>query len=429
MPRLGMTMEEGTVVEWPVAVGGAINKGDVILVFETEKAENEVESAAAGFLRHIYVDEGEVVPCGTLLAAITETADEPFDLEAFHEAENHPAQDGDDGLEFSASPASAAGLPAGGTEAKATQTARKPIAPAARAAAKKAGIDPELVPGTGPGGRITKQDVLAYAAGRESLVVVDEGVGLEVMIAGEGETVVLLPGLGTDVSAFARQTPFLTDRFCVVGVNPRGVGRSDAPEADAYEVPRTASDVAATYEGAAHIIGASLGAAAAIELALGQPDRVKSLTLITPFVEVSPRLVSIAQGWSRVSAEATPETLASSLLPWFFSSSFLAVPSVRDRTLRGLAQTVARVPAQTLVRMAVGMERWSGTRTEDLARISVPTLVVAAGEDLLTQDAVRLAEAIPGAKRMVVEGAGHAVALESADAVNAAIAEHLASLE
>jgi pimeloyl-ACP methyl ester carboxylesterase len=421
MPRLGMTMEEGTVVEWPVALGGAINKGDLILIFETEKAENEVESSTAGFLRHIYVEEGEVVPCGTLLAAITETADEPFDVDAFHATENHPDQDGDAGLQVAASPSS-------GIVDEAKPTARKPIAPAARAAAKKAGIDPELVSGTGPGGRITKQDVESYLSARESLVTIEEGVHLEVLIAGSGETVVLLPGLGTDVSAFARQTPFLADRFRVVGVNPRGVGLSDAPEVDVYEVARTALDAAATYEGAAHVIGASLGAAVAIELALSHPERVKSLTLITPFVEVSPCLAAIAQGWSRVSSEATPETLAASLLPWFFSSGFLADSAVRGRTLRGLAQTVAKVPAQTLARMAAGMEQWSGTRAEDLARLSVPTLVVAAGEDLLTQDANWVAEAIPGAKLMVVEAAGHAVALESADAVNAAIGEHLASL-
>jgi pimeloyl-ACP methyl ester carboxylesterase len=304
--------------------------------------------------------------------------------------------------------------------------ADKPVAPAARAAAKKLGIDPQDVPGSGPNGRVTKQDVEAFAAAREALVPVGDGVALEVLKEGEGDPVVLLPGLGTDVSAFVRQTPMLAERFAVHGVNPRGVGHSDAPEVEAYDVAQTASDAAACFEGPAHVVGASLGAAAALELALAHPDRVKTLTLITPFVDASPRLRALGEAWQRVAAEASPETLAASLVPWLFSSGFLEDEAVLGRTRRGLAQTVARVPAATLARTLAGLERWSGTRSGDLARVSVPTLVIAAGEDLLTRGAEAMAQAIPGAKLVVVEGAGHAVALEAAEIVNEALAAHLA---
>ncbi len=424
MPRLGMTMEEGTVVEWPVAPGSPIAHGDVVLVIETEKAETDVESPVSGFLRHTYVEPGETVPCGTLLAAITETADEPFDADAFHAAENRPEEaSGGGGLEVHAPSAPAA------AEDAPSVPRDKPVAPAARAAARRLGIDPAAVPGSGPGGRVTKQDVEAWAAAREALVPVADGVALEVLAEGEGDTVVLLPGLGTDVSVFARQTPELAARFRVLGINPRGVGLSDAPDDDAYEVARTAADAAAAFDGAAHVIGASLGAAAAIELALGHPDRVRSLTLVTPFTEASPRLLSVADGWRRLAREAAPETLAAALLPWFFSSALLDDERARARTERGLAQTLGRVSAATLDRAVAGMRAWSGTRPDALGDLSVPTLVVAAGEDLLTPGGAALAEAIPGAKLCMVEAAGHAVALESADEVNAAIAAHLASVD
>lgn len=419
MPKLGMTMEEGTVIEWPLEAGARVEKGDVVLIIESEKAEVEIEAPASGVFRHAYIGEGETVPCGSLLGAISETVDEPFDAEAFHAAENHPEQKSGSGLQVKG----AAG--AKPSSRAATVRADKPVVPAARAAAKKLGIDPQHVPGTGPNGRVTRQDVEAYAAAREALVSVADGVSLEVLTDGAGDPVVLLPGLGTDASAFARQTPLLAERFRVHAVNPRGVGLSDAPEADAYEVVQTAADAAAVCAGPLHLIGASLGAAAAIELALDQPERVRTLTLITPFVEASPRLVAVAEGWRRMAAEATPETLAAALLPWFFSSSFLADAAARSRTVRGLAQTVSRVPATTLHRMAAGMAHWSGTRSGDLARIAVPTLVVAAGEDLLTPDAPAVAAAIPDAKLLAVEGAGHAVALEAPDAVNDAIAAHL----
>ena len=420
MPRLGMTMEEGTVVEWPLAVGQAVEKGDVVLVIENEKAETDVEATATGFLRHLYVDEGETVPCGSLLGAITDTADEPFDVEAFHAAEHRPIAEAGGGLEVKATAPGPVATPGPAVRSD------KPVAPAARAAAKKLGIDPQQVPGTGPNGRVTKQDVEAFAAAREALVPVAEGVALEVLVEGDGDPVVLLPGLGTDVSVFARQTPLLAERFRVHGVNPRGVGLSDAPEADAYEVAQTAADAAATFEGAAHVVGASLGAAAALELALQQPERVRSLTLITPFVEASPRLVAIGRGWQQLASEASPAALATGLLPWFFSTGFLADEAAASRTARGLAQTLSRVSAATLARTVAGLERWSGSRKADLAKLEVPTLVVAAGEDLLTPDAAAIAEAIPKATLRVVEDAGHAVALEAAEAVNEALAAHLA---
>jgi pyruvate dehydrogenase E2 component (dihydrolipoamide acetyltransferase) len=423
MPSLGMTMEEGTIVDWPLEVGAAVARGDIVLVIETEKTETEIEAPASGILRHVYVETGETVPCGALLAAITETADEAFDAEAFRAAEDRTPEAASGGLQVR-SP----GRPAGTTtSAKPTvsEAAPHPVAPAARAAAKKLGLDPQRIPGTGPGGRVTKQDVEAFAAAREALVPVADGVALEVLKTGAGDAVVLLPGLGTDVSAFVRQTALLAERFHVHGVNPRGVGHSDAPALDAYDVTQTAADAAASYEGAAHVIGASLGAAAALELALAHPERVETLTLITPFVEASARLVAVGRGWQRMAAEARPETLAAALMPWFFSTGLLSDEAAYGRTMRGLAQTLARVPASTVARMVAGLERWSGTRVGDLAGLSVPTLVIGASEDLLSPGAEAIAGAIPGARLVIVEDAGHAVALEAADAVNAAISAHL----
>ena len=419
MPKLGMTMEEGVVIDWPLAVGGAVEKGDIVLVIESEKAEVEIEAPASGVLRHVYIEAGETVPCGTLLAAITDDVDEPFDTDAFHAAEDRPEARGEGGLQVMGSSENKTQIQSP------KEGSRKPIAPAARAVARKLGIDPETIPGTGPNGRVTKQDVERYASAREGLFPVDNGVSLEVLTSGAGDPVILLPGLGTDTSAFARQAPLLAERFAVHGVNPRGVGLSDAPKSESYEVARTASDAAAVYSGEAHIIGASLGAAAALELALDHPERVKTLTLITPFASVSPRLRAVAEGWHRMASEANPETLAASLLPWFFSSSFLADDAVRARTLRGLAQTVARVPASTLERMIAGMLNWSHSRVADLSRIAAPTLVISASEDLLVPDSSSIAEAIPGATLRVVEGAGHGVALEAPDSVNEAITAHL----
>jgi pimeloyl-ACP methyl ester carboxylesterase len=152
---------------------------------------------------------------------------------------------------------------------------------------------------------------------------------------------------------------------------------------------------------------------------------VRSLTLVTPFVAASSRLLAVIDGWCRVADEVAPDTLARALLPWFFSSAFLADEAARERTLRGLASTAARVPATTLARSAAGLRVWSGTRGNDLAKIAAPTLVVAGGGDLLTSDAEAMAESIAGARCIVVPDAGHAVVLEAPEPVNRAILAHI----
>lgn len=422
MPKLGMTMSEGTVVEWPVALASLVDKGSIVLRIESEKAEIEIEATATGFLRHIYVEVGQTVPCGTLLAALTETVDEAFDAVAFsreHDAPNALA---------SITPAATPPQREASGIAKRTGRSgnRKAVAPAARALAKTLGIDPEPIPGTGPGGRVIRADVAAWAAAREALVEVADGVRLEVPTSGAGDEILLLPGFGTDASVFALQTAVLSERYRVRGVNPRGVGLSDAPEQEAYDPIQQAADAAALIDNAAHIVGASMGAAVAIELALGHPERVRSLTLITPVLDVSPRLAAVLDTWCRLAAESSPATLATALLPWMFADQTLADAHTRDRLHRGLASIVARVPSVVLERYALGLRRWSGSRTQELGRLTVPTSTLAGGADLLAPDTTGITASIPGATSHVAPHAGHALSIEAADVVNQAILSHVA---
>jgi len=417
MPKLGMSMREGTVISWPAAVGASLAKGQVVLVVESEKAQVEVEATQAGVFRHVFVPVGETVPCGTLLGAITASMEEPFDAEAFRREHDRPE---------TVVPPVAAPRTAPRPAAVAAAATRVPVAPAARAVARTLGIDVNDVPGSGPGGRVIKEDVEAFAARRERLVEVAPGVRLEVLREGTGETILLLPGFGTDVSSFALQTRALVQSHALIAVNPRGVGLSDAPDLPAYDVPTAAADAAALLDAAAHVVGASLGAATAIELALRYPDRVRSLTLITPFVDASARLLAVLDAWCRIAAEAGAETLARALLPWMFSERFLQDATDRERTCRGLAVACANVPAPTLERSAAGLRAWSGTRRDQLGELHVPVVVLAAGADLLTPDGATVAAAIPQASLRVIEGAGHALTIEAVEQVTAVIRAHVA---
>jgi pimeloyl-ACP methyl ester carboxylesterase len=416
MPKLGMSMREGRVVSWSVALGAPVEKGQVVVVIESEKAEVEVEATQSGVLRHIYIPADETVPCGTLLGAIASAPEEVFDADAFRRENDHPEKPAPAPAVTARSAVRPAGAPA--------VAGRAPVAPAARALARTLGIDVSTIPGSGPGGRVTKEDVEAFAARREHLIEVAPGVRLEVLREGHGESMLLLPGFGTDVSAFALQMRAFVETHRVIAVNPRGVGLSDAPAEPRYDVVTAAADAAAVLSEPAHVVGASLGAATAIELALRCPERVRSLTLITPFVEVTARLRAVLDAWCRVAAQASVETLARMLLPWLFSPGFLDSPAV-ERTTRGLAAACANVPVTTLERAAAGLVAWSGSRSGALALLHQPTLVLAAGADLLTPDAEAVGRQIPNATVIVVAGAGHALAIEAADEVTVALRTHV----
>ena len=70
MPKFGEVMEEGTLIEWKKKEGDAVEKGEVVLEIETDKANTDVESTATGVIQEILVQEGETVAVNTPLALI-----------------------------------------------------------------------------------------------------------------------------------------------------------------------------------------------------------------------------------------------------------------------------------------------------------------------------------------------------------------------
>jgi len=70
MPKLGMNMVEGTIVEWLVPEGETVEAGQVVLAIETDKATQEVEAPASGVLARILKHEGETILCNVVMAVI-----------------------------------------------------------------------------------------------------------------------------------------------------------------------------------------------------------------------------------------------------------------------------------------------------------------------------------------------------------------------
>ncbi|WP_327052859.1 2-oxo acid dehydrogenase subunit E2 [Halomicrococcus gelatinilyticus] len=159
MPKLGLEMDTGTVVEWFVSEGDDVSEGSVIAEIESAKTTAEVEAREDGVLRRVLLAEGEETEPGGPMAVV---ADADADVDAVL------AEAGEDSPEAKAesSEPAATDSPAGG-QAAATQTDVR-ASPRAKRRAEELGVDLATVEGTGPQGAVTESDVEAAATDAES---------------------------------------------------------------------------------------------------------------------------------------------------------------------------------------------------------------------------------------------------------------------
>jgi pyruvate dehydrogenase E2 component (dihydrolipoamide acetyltransferase) len=161
MPKWGIEMTQGTITGWHAAPGQAVNKGDSLLDVETEKIVNSVEAPVSGTVRRILADVGATENVGALIAVFA-TPDVPdAEVEAFV-AGFRPA---DTGFEPDAPGAtSAAAAPSPAVAPPEGSDGATKVSPIARRLAERLGIDITGIKGTGTHGRVSKEDVEAYAA-------------------------------------------------------------------------------------------------------------------------------------------------------------------------------------------------------------------------------------------------------------------------
>jgi pyruvate dehydrogenase E2 component (dihydrolipoamide acetyltransferase) len=154
MPKLGQTMEEGTIVEWFKQEGDEVQRGEVLFTVETDKATLESESPARGFLRKILIPAGTTVPVLTPVAILTRTADE--EISELRVGGSELGVEGPVAAEETPQPETVQ------LETAERAAGRIFASPRARMRAREVGVDLSLLAGTGPNGRIVERDVLAY---------------------------------------------------------------------------------------------------------------------------------------------------------------------------------------------------------------------------------------------------------------------------
>src|SRR5262245_710385 len=156
LPDLGEGLTEGEVARWLVAEGQEIGEDDPLVEIQTDKATVEIPSPAAGVVSRIHVGEGEVVPVGTVLVSIGGDGQAPSKPDVSEGQTPSQVQKEQKEQKEQAPPA---------------ETGRIRATPLVRKVAQELGVDLGTVPGTGPQGRITEEDVRGAAGGPST----DEG--------------------------------------------------------------------------------------------------------------------------------------------------------------------------------------------------------------------------------------------------------------
>ncbi|KJH72937.1 dihydrolipoamide acetyltransferase family protein [Aliterella atlantica] len=169
MPALSSTMTEGKIVNWVKSPGDKVEKGETVVVVESDKADMDVETFYEGYIATILVDSGDTAPVGAAIALIAETEAE---IATAQQKANSPA--GSSTPPVTTNPTTSPGQTADVANTVPTTTAspngasnhqegRIMVSPRARKLAKEMKVDISSLQGSGPHGRIVAQDIEAAA--------------------------------------------------------------------------------------------------------------------------------------------------------------------------------------------------------------------------------------------------------------------------
>ncbi|MBS9393830.1 MAG: 2-oxo acid dehydrogenase subunit E2 [Dolichospermum sp. LBC05a] len=157
MPALSSTMTEGKIVSWVKSPGDKVEKGETVVVVESDKADMDVETFYEGYLAHIIVPAGETAPVGAAIAYIAETEAEIATAQSLANADGAAAPSTPAPIPV---PAAAIAAPATPSQNGSNhEPGRVVVSPRARKLAKELKVDLNTLTGSGPYGRIVAEDV------------------------------------------------------------------------------------------------------------------------------------------------------------------------------------------------------------------------------------------------------------------------------
>ncbi len=360
VPKWGITMEEGTVTAWLAEEGAPVGEGEELLDIETTKAANAIESRHTGILRRRVAQLGETLPVGALLAVIADASVSEADIDAFVAERRAKAVSG--------------------------ETQGPAIAP-------------------------------------ERLSLPDQR-SLRYLKLGEAGAMpaVLLHGWGGDLDDWAFNQSTLSEGRAVYALDLPGHGGSSKDVGDGSAAAMAGAVRAALSTlglERIHLCGHSFGGGVALELALGEPDRIASLSLIAPTGlgrEIDSKTL---EGFGRADRrrELTP------FIEVMYGNASLVTRAGVEETLKRLRIDGVREAMRRIHETNFPDHEQRNTYLERRSELTMPVLVIWGKSDRIIP--VAHAGALPGARSVLLEGVGHMPQAEAAGTVNAELARHM----
>ena len=442
MPKWGLAMRTGLVVEWLKHPGDAVRQGEPLVEIESEKATNEVEAPATGILRWLEVPQGQNAPVGAALAVIVAPGEDLSDEQVAaliredaeikrQKAESLSGQQ----------PAGRAAVAGVRVPARTPVSAggRANASPAARRLAQELGVNLATVAGTGPGGMIGREDVLRAAeeASAASGGEVEEkdvdvgGIVTHYLVAGpvNAPHVVFVHGLGGSLATWSLNLPAFAERFRICALDLVGAGSSAKPAID-YSVPALVSFLARFLDALGpdwqrvSIIGHSLGGAVALAFAGNYPERVERLVLVDS-AGLGPEIDRTVVGLMH--SEPTHENLRAELTH-FFANPGRVQQALVEQLYQQRMQPGAQAALVSTANAAFGDGQQRIDLRDILERLNSPALIIWGDADAVIP--VAHAQEARGRDKShsrleVFAGSGHCPHIELADAFNSLVQSFL----
>jgi 3-oxoadipate enol-lactonase len=259
-----------------------------------------------------------------------------------------------------------------------------------------------------------------------------KNVNIYYEIIGQGEPLVMIRGISSNADHWYEQVPVLSQKYQLLVFDNRGIARSSDP-GGSFSTRNMAADTVGLMEAVgikkAHVMGYSMGGMIAQEMALAYPEKVNGLILVATDCGISLRIKAKPE-FSRLFSEmirlGTNEAKKAAAGCLFAKQTVETRPDIIQR----YTEVSLRFPAslKTLGR------QWAAITLHDackrLPKISSPTLVITGSEDELIppQNAKVMAQRIPVAQMISIDGGGHLFLIEQPDAFNQAVIAFLDGL-
>ena len=369
MPKWGLTMEEGTLAGWDIAVGDSFAAGDEVAYIETSKIAGALEAPFAGTLQQFVAEPGETLPVGALLAVAADSNSDSIDIDAFiaeFQANFVPPESAEEG----------------------------------------AGSAAQVVDLQGRN--------ISY-----SFVAPDDPSG--------SDPVVLLHGFGGDANSWLFNLTEMSRTRPVYALDLPGHGASskDVGDGSLETLTKIVLDFIETVDiGRAHLVAHSMSGALALALALDHPERVASLSLLAPCGlgdTVNERFIE-----GLITSERRKDVKP--VLQLLFADSSLVTRDLVEDMLKFKRIDGVTEALRTLSDALFPGGKQTAQFRDRLANLSQPTLAIWGAQDQIVS--ADHAEGLPpSVATHVLDATGHMPHMEAAQEVNRLLATHLDAAE